>query len=244
MNLKGIFTKSFRFLVFDWRFFAIVLVFYVFLYFIGVYVLVGNQDLESLFMNVIPKRILHLLFWVSITPLIIHATREYFEKQQKITFKWGILKRYFVPLFTYQLLFFVLYLFISALIIFKLTSTPVITTVGLFDVILGFILFLVPVIIVLENKTFIGGAKKSIEIIRNKFKECVIFYLILLVVIGLLFDIPTQARLYYRIINGQEIAIPGLEYLQLILNAVWFIFYLVAVTVFYLNISEKREKQI
>ena len=251
INLKNIIKNSFKFLVFEWKLFAIVLAFYLFKHLTFYQYNYTSNDttrlIYEILANEISRNIFYLLFWVSITPLIILAVKEFLTKQQRISFKRDMILKYFVPLFTYQLIFSVLgflMFFVFMLFMFNLTLMPelvikiFLTFLSLFDFILGFILFLTPVIIVLENKTFIDGTKKSIEIIRNKFKECITFYLILVIVIGFLFSIPNNINLLYIVITGNYIAIPGYNYLQLILSSGWFIFYIAAIVGFYLIISE------
>ena len=184
--------NSFKFLVFEWKLFAIVLAFYLFKHFISSQNNYTSNDttrlIYEMFANGISHNILYLLFWVSITPLIVLAVKEFLTKQQRISFKRDMILRYFVPLFTYQLIFTIIALlmsFVSTLAMFNSTLIPEfvikpsLAVVSLFGSILRFILFLTPVIIVLENKTFIDGAKRSVEIIRNQLKECITFYLIL-----------------------------------------------------------------
>jgi hypothetical protein len=170
-----------------------------------------TQVFYELVVKDISRNFFYLLFWVSIIPLIILAVKEYLTKQQRIGFK--------------------KYMVITIFLVF----------LSLFGFILGFILFLAPVIIVLENKTFIDGTKKSFDIIRNTFKESVIFYLILVIVIDFLFLFPGNIRFWYQVMTGIDIVIPGFNYLQLILSSGWFIFYNAAIVGFYLNISEDRK---
>ncbi|NOQ29004.1 MAG: hypothetical protein GQ566_02725 [Methanosarcinales archaeon] len=253
INLKNIIKNSFKFLVFEWKLFALVLAFYIILK----YFTIGSSNdfdptqlLYKVVVIEISRNIFYLLFWCSIIPLIILAVKDFLTKQQRINFKRDIIIRYFVPLFIYQLIFSVLAFlkaFVLTFAMFNLTSMPelvikiFLTFLSLFDFILGFILFLTPVIIVLENKTFIDGIKKSVEIIRNKFKECVTFYLILVIVINFLFFIPMNINFLYIVITGNFIIIPGYNYLQLILTSGWFIFYIAAIVGFYLIISEDRK---
>ncbi len=169
--------------------------------------------------------------------------------------------RYFVPLLKYKSIFFILD-FIAVCFVtfsmfnfsrFQFTLIPesVIRIIGFFigilEMILGFILFLVPVIIVLENKTFMEGTKKSIDIIRNKLIVCLTFILLLNFInpsnMSLLLLITNR----YAAISGfdyfQLIQNPGFKILQLILSSGWFIFYYSAIVGFYLNISgEKKTK--
>lgn len=201
--------------------------------------------------------IVEILFWVSIIPLIILAGEEYMTKKQRVSFEWKkMIIRYFGPLFTYEILFSMLgfvALCFSAISMFKKALIPepdfglIGGFIGIFEMILGFILFLAPIIIVLENKTFREGTKKSIDIIRNKLKEFVIFNVILF------FINPFNILLLAMIIN-QYAAIPGLNYLQLtqipgfklfrlILSSGWFIFYYAAIVGFYLNISGEEDKK-
>ncbi len=251
INLKNIIKNSLKFLVFEWKLYVIVLSIYLFKYFmLGQNYSTSNFDPTQLryevFVNEIYHNIFYLLFWCSIIPFIILAVKEYVTKQQRISFKKDIIIRYFVPLFTYQLLFSgldFLMSFVSTLFMFNSTIMPepvikiLLFVLPLFYFILGFILFLAPVIIVLENKTFIDVTKKSVEIIRNKFKECVTFYLILAIVI----IIPNNINFLYIVITGKVIVIPGYNYLQLILTSGWFIFYIAAIVGFYLIISEDRK---
>ncbi|VVB94277.1 Uncharacterised protein [uncultured archaeon] len=253
INLISIIKNSFRFLIFEWKFFVIVLGFYIFRYFTnGLYSYTGNDSNQLLYEVVVSGiylNIFYLLFWVGIIPLIILAVKEYLTKQQRISFKKDMIIRYFVPLFAYQFLFSVLDFLISrvsALATFNLILMPepviriFFVFLSLFGFILGFIFFLAPVIIVLENKTFIDGTKKSFGIIRSKFKESVTFYLILVIVIDFLFLFPVNIKFWYQIITGIEFVIPGFNYLQLIFASGWFIFYIAAIVGFYLSISEDR----
>ena len=252
INLKNIIKNSFKFLVFEWKLFALVLAFYITLK----YFTIGSSNdfdptqlLYKVVMIEIFRNIFYLLFWCSIIPLIILAVKDFLTKQQRINFKRDIIIRYFVPLFIYQLIFSVLasLTFVLTFTMFNLTLMPelvikiFLTFLSLFDFILGFILFLTPVIIVLENKTFIDGIKKSVEIIRNKFKECVTFYLILVIAINFLFFIPNNINFLYIVITGNFIIISRYNYIQLILNSGWFIFYIAAIVGFYLIISEDRK---
>ncbi len=254
INLINIIKKSLRFLIFEWKFFAVVLGFYIFRYFTYGSNSYTDYDPTQVFYELVVKDIsrnfFYLLFWVSIIPLIILAVKEYLTKQQRISFKKDMIIRYFIPLFAYQFLFSVLDFLISsvsALAMFNsiLMPEPVITLfvvfLSMFGFILGFILFLAPVIIVLENKTFIDSTKKSFGIIRNTFKESVIFYLMLVIVIDFLFLFPGNIKFWYQVMTGIDIVIPGFNYLQLILSSGWFIFYNAAIVGFYLNISEDRK---
>lgn len=256
INLKNIIKNSFKFLVFKWEFFAIVIAFYILKYFtfggINDHDSDPTQLLYKLVVIDISRNIFYLFFWVSIIPLIILAVKEFLTKQQRISFKREMIIRYFVPLFIYQLIFSVLGFlnyFVLTLAMFNLIlmPEPVITIFlafsSLFGFILGFILFLAPVIIVLENKTFIDGTKKSVEIIRNKFKECVTFYLIVAIGINFLFFIIDNINFLYPIITGNDFVIPGYIYRQLILTGGWFIFYNAAIVGFYLSISEESNSE-
>ncbi len=253
INLISIIKNSFRFLFFEWKLFIIVLVFFIFRNFSNESyshtVNDPNQLLFEVVVSGISHNIFYLLFWVGIIPLIIIAVKEYLTKQQRISFKKDTIIRYFVPLFAYQFLFSVLDFLISrvnTLTTFNLIMMPksVIKIFYLFlslcGFILGFILFLAPVIIVLENKSFIDGTKKSFSIIKNTFKESVIFYLILIIVINFLFLFPVYLRFWYQVITGIYIIIPGFNYLQSILSSGWFIFYNAAIVGFYVTISEKK----
>ena len=164
--------------------------------------------------------------------------------------------RYFVPLLKYKSIFFILDFLAVCFVTFSMfnfsrfqfTLIPesVIRIIGffigIFEMILGFILFLVPVIIVLENKTFMEGTKKSIDIIRNKLIVCLIFILLLNFInpsnISLLLLIASR----YVAISGfdyfQLIQNPGFKIIQLILSSGWFIFYYAAIVGFYLNIKQ------
>lgn len=256
INLINIIKDSFRFLIFEWKLFAIVLGFYIFRYFTNGSYSYPDYDPTQLFYELVVKDILgnffYLLFWVGIIPLIILAVKEYLTKQQRISFKKDMIIRYLVPLFIFQLIFSVLGFlisFVSTLFMFNSTLMPdlvfktFLAFLSLFGFILGFILFLAPVIIVLENKTFIDGTKKSIGIIRNKFKESVTFYLILVIAINFLFFIPGNIQFLYMVITGIVIEIPGFNYLQLILSSGWFIFYTAAIVGFYFSISEGIESE-
>ena len=253
-TVKNIIKNSFKFLIFEWKLFAIVLAFYLFRHFISSQNNYTSNDttrqIYEMLANGISHNILYLLFWVSITPLIILAVKEFLTKQERISFKKDMIRRYFVPLFTYQLIFTMLALlmsFVSTLAMFNSTLIPEfaiwpsLAVVSLFGSILRFILFLTPVIIVLENKTFIDGAKRSVEIIRNKFKECITFYLILVIVIGFLFSIPNNITVLYILITGNYIEFLQYTSLRLILSSGWFIFYIAAIVGFYLTISEDRK---
>ena len=254
VSLINIIKNSFRFLIFEWKLFVIVLGFYIFRYFTNGSYSYTDYDPTQLFYELVVKDIsrnfFYLLFWVGIIPLIILAVKEYLTKQQRISFKKDMIIRYFVPLFIFQLIFLVfgflisfdstLLMFNSTLMLPELVIKIFSVCLPLFGCILGFILFLAPVVIVLENKTFIDGTKKSIEIIRNKFKESVTFYLILVIVINFLFFIPGNIQFLYIVITGIVIEIPGFNYLQLILSSGWFIFYNAAIAGFYLSISEER----
>lgn len=260
IKIKNIFIDSFKFLIYEWKLFAIVLAFYIFKHFIfDQYSYSGNdltpaqQYFEFMLMQ-LPRIIFDLLFWVSIISVIILAVEEYLTKKQRLSFKWKkMIIRYFVPLFTFEFLFSVLgflALCFSSFSMFHLVSIPepdsriIAGFIGIFEMILGFILFLAPVIIVLENKTFKDGIKKSVDIIRNKFKECAIFNRILF------FVNPFNILLLAIVINQnaaipgfnylQLIQIPGFEFFQLILSSGWFIFYNAAIIGFYLSISGRE----
>jgi len=260
INIKNILINSFKFLILEWKLFVIVLAFYIFNHFIfDQYSYTSNditptqQYFEFILMQ-LPRIIFELLFWVCIIPIIILAVEEYLTKKHRRSFNWKkVIIRYFKPLFTYEFLFSVLgfiALCFSSFSMFKIASIPepdsriIAGFIGIFEIILGFILFLAPVIIVLENKTFKDGTKKSVDIIRNKFKECVIFNMILF------FVNPFNILLLAIVINQnaaipgfnylQLIQIPGFEFFQLILSSGWFIFYNAAIVGFYLSI-EGRE---
>ncbi len=278
--LKNILTKSFKFLIFTWKFFAIVLAFIIFKSFISDPNSYANNDLTltqqyfEVVLTQLPKNILDLLFWIGIIPLIILSMKEYMTGQQRLTFEEhpkcisyifkiniGIfhfwkekMVRYFVPLLKYKSIFFILD-FLAVFFMtysmfnfsrFQFTLIPesvfriIGFFIGIFEMILGFILFLVPVIIVLDNKTFIEGTKKSIDIIRNKLILCLIFILLLNFInpsnISLLLLIASR----YVAISGfdyfQLIQNPGFKIIQLIFSSGWFIFYSAAIVGFYLNI--------
>lgn len=253
-TVKNIVKNSFKFLVFEWKLFAIVLVFYLFKHFISSQNNYTNNDttrqIYEMFANGISHNILYLLFWVSITPLIILAVKEFLTKQQKISFKRDMILRYFVPLFIYQLIFTLidfLMFFVSTLVMFNSTLIPefaitsFLASVAIFGSILRFILFLAPVIIVLENKTFIDGAKRSVEIIRSQFKESITFYLILVIVINFLFFLPNDIIVLYVGMTGNQIEFLEYTSLRLILSSGWFVFYIAAIVGFYLAILEDRK---
>lgn len=254
INIKNILINSFKFLIFEWKLFAIVLAFHIFKSFIFDQYSYTNKDptltlqyFEFVLMQ-IPQIIFELLFWVIIIPFIIFAVEDYLTKKQRISFKWKkMIIRYFVPLFTYKFLFSVfgfVAICISAISMFKKGSIPepdiqiIGVFIGIFEMILGLMLFLAPVIIVLENKTFIDGIKKSVHIVRNNLKECVIFNMILnfinpfnilfvaiLIKQGVLFDFYIS------------------YYLQLILGSGWFIIYNASIVGFYLSISERENSK-
>jgi hypothetical protein len=201
----------------------------------------------------IPQIIFELLFWVCIIPYIILAVEEYLTKRQRVSFKWKkMIIRYFVPLFTYEFLFSgfgFLALCFSSFSMFNIASILepdfriIAGFIGIFEMILGFILLLAPVIIVLENKTFKDGTKKSVDIIRNKFIVSFAFILIL--------DFLNPSNTFMFILIGQYAAIPGFNdfqliqnpgfrFLQLIMASGWFIIYNAAIVGFYLSISEKE----
>ncbi len=253
-TVKNILTNSFKFFVFEWKLFAIVLAFYLFKHFISSLNNYTSNDttrqIYEMLANGISHNILYLFFWVSITPLIILSVKEFLTKKQRISFKRYMILRYFVPLFTYQLIFTVfalLMFFVSTFAMFNSTLipefaiTPSFAVVYLFYSILRFILFLTPVIIVIENKTFIDGAKRSVEIIRNKLKECITFYLILVIVINFLFFLPCDIPVLYMVITGNYIEFSEYTSLRLILSSGWFIFYIASIVGFYLAISEDRK---
>ncbi|MFZ3382982.1 MAG: hypothetical protein WA144_03555, partial [Candidatus Methanoperedens sp.] len=232
-----------------------------------------RQYFEFVLMQ-LPRIIFELFFWIGIIPLIILSGKEYLTRQQKLRFEehsisisyiykinigifqfWkGMMGRYFVPLFQYKSIFSVLgFLMIcfSTLSMFNITLMPepdikiIAGFISVFEMILGFILFLVPVIIVLENKTFADGAKKSVHIVRNKLKECIIFNIILVLINP--FNILFIAMIisHYAAIpwfNYLPLTqVPGFEFFQLILASGWFIFCNAAITGFYLSISEERK---
>lgn len=261
--LKNILTNSFKFLISKWKLFAIVLAFHIFRSFIFNTNSYTNNDLTltgqyfEVVLTQLPKNILDLLFWIGIIPLIILSMKEYRTGQQRFTFWKEKIVRYFVPLLKYKSIFFILDFLAVCFVTFSMfnfsrfqfTLIPesVIRIIGffigIFEMILGFILFLVPVIIVLENKTFIEGTKKSFDIIRNKLIVCLIFILLLNFInpsnISLLLLIASR----YAAISGfdyfQLIQNPG-KILQLILSSGWFIFYHAAIVGFYLNMSGKK----
>lgn len=267
MLLKNILTNSFKFFILSWKFFAIVLAFIIFKSFIFDPNSYTNNDLtltgqyfEVVLMQ-LSKNILDLLFWIGIIPLIILSMKEYMKGQQRLTFWKEKMIGYFVPLLKYKSIFFILDFLAVCFVTFSmfnfsrfqftLIPEPVIRIIGLFigvfEMILGFILFLVPVIIVLENKTFMEGTKKSIDIIRNKLIVCLTFILLLNFInpsnISFLLLITSR----YAAISGfdyfQLIQNPGFKIIQLILSSGWFIFYYAAIVGFYLNISgEKKTK--
>lgn len=287
INIINILINSFKFLLFEWKLFAIVLAFQIFKHFIFDQNSYTNNDLtltqqyfEFVLMQ-LPSIIFNLFFWIGIIPLIILAVKEYQTKKEKLSFgehsicishiykiNIGIFHlwkekmiRYFMPLFKFKAIFFVLGFFSLCISTFSMlnysrfqfTSIPesVIRIIGIFigalEMILGFILFLAPAIIVLENKTFKDGIRKSVHIVRNKLKECIIFNMIL-------FLLNPFNILLLAIILNQNIAIPGFNYLQLtqipgfelfqiILASGWFIFYNAAIIRFYLNISGEKKNQ-
>jgi hypothetical protein len=285
---KKILTKSFKFLIFSWKFFAIVLAFHIFRSFLFDPNSYTNNDLTltqqyfEVVLTQLPKNILDLLFWICIIPLIILSMKEYMTGQQRLTFEEhpkcilyifkiniGIfhfwkekMVRYFVPLLKYKSIFFILDFLAVCFVTFSMfnfsrfqfTLIPesVIRIIGffigIFEIILGFILFLVPVIIVLENKTFIEGTKKSIDIIRNKLIVCLIFILLLNIInpsnISLLLLITSR----YAAISGfdyfQLIQNPGFKIIQLILSSGWFIFYYAAIVGFYLKVIRLNKNEI
>ncbi len=131
--LKNILTNSFKFLIFAWKFFAIVLAFIIFKSFIFDPNSYTNNDLtlpQQYFEVVLTQlqNILDLLFWIGIIPLIILSMKEYMTGQQRLTFEEhpkcilyiikiniGIfhfwkekMVRYFVPLLKYKSIFFIL----------------------------------------------------------------------------------------------------------------------------------------
>ncbi|MCZ7401936.1 MAG: hypothetical protein O8C61_06920 [Candidatus Methanoperedens sp.] len=260
INIKNTLIDSFKFLIFEWKLFIIVLAFYIFKHFIfDQYSYSGNdltparQYFEFILMQ-LPRFFIDLLFWVSLIPIIILDVEEYLAKKQRRSFNWKkMIIRYFIPLFTYEFLFSVLgflALCLSSFSMFHLASIPeadsriIAGFIGIFEMILGFILFLAPAIIVLENKTFIDGTKKSVDIIRNKFIMCLTLILILYLLN------PSNIFFMFLIIN-QYAAIPGFNYLQLIQNPGFilfqlilssgsFIFYNAAIVGFYLSISERE----
>lgn len=265
--LKKIFINSFKFLIYKWKFFVIALAFFIFKSLIFDPNSNTNNDLtltgqyfEVVLMQ-LPKNILDLLFWIGIIPLIILSIKEYMIGQQRLTFWKEKIVRYFVPLLKYKSIFFILdflavcfvtySMFNFSRFQFTLIPESVIRIIGffigIFEMILGFLLFLVPVIIVLENKTLIEGTKKSIDIIRNKLIVCLIFILLLNFInpsnISLLLLITSRYAAIFGFDYFQLIQNPGFKILQLILSSGWFIFYHAAIVGFYLNMSgEKRIK--
>lgn len=257
MNLKEIFTKSFKFLIFDWRFFAIVLAFYLFRHFwpdilpplwSWMFYMFGFSKGRFFIMSSFDT-LLDSLFWIVFIPFVIYAAIEFFTKQQKIVFNINLAKKHLTPLLTYQFIFLCLNILTSYLILYSFTSlygthgvmaaTLLLVTI---EFLLEFLLIFTPIIIVLENEKFFMAVKKSISIIRNNLKGCLIFYLILMVVISLLLHPVIQIRMWYAFINGQGLSLPSeLFYLQLVLNSIWFLIYPVAVVGFYLSIKN-REK--
>lgn len=204
INIKNILINSFKFLIFEWKLFAIVLAFHIFKHFIFDQNSCTNNDFtptqqyfEFVLMQ-LPRIIFDLLFWVSIIPIIILAAEEYLTKQQRVSFKWKkMTMRYFAP-----------------------------------------------VIIVLENKTFIEGTKRSVDNIRNKFIVSLAFILVL--------DFLNPSNIFMFLLISQYAAIPGFDHIQLIqtpgfrffqliLSSGWFIIYNAAVVGFYLGISEERK---
>lgn len=131
INIKNILINSFKFLIFEWKLFAIVLAFHIFKSFMFDQYSYANNDLTLIqqyyeFVLIqLTQIIFELLFWVSIIPLIILAVEDYLAKKQRISFKehficisylykinidrlylWKkMIIRYFVPLFTYNFLF-------------------------------------------------------------------------------------------------------------------------------------------
>ncbi len=89
--LKNILTKSFKFLIFAWKFFAIVLAFIIFKSLITHPNSYTNNDLTltqqyfEVVLTQLPKNILDLLFWICIIPLIILSMKEYMTGQQRLT---------------------------------------------------------------------------------------------------------------------------------------------------------------
>jgi len=266
--LKNIFINSFKFLISKWKLFAIVLAFHIFKSFIFDPNSYTNNDLTltgqyfEIVLMQLPKNILDLLFWIGIIPLIILSMKEYMAGQQRLIFWKEKMVRYFVPLLKYKSIFFILDFLAVCFVTFSMfnfsrfqfTLIPEfgIQIIGffisIFEMLLGFILFLVPVIIVLENKTFMEGTKKSIDIIRNKLIVCLTFILLLNFInpsnISLLLLITSR----YAAISGfdhfQLIQNPGFKIIQLILSSGWFIIYYAAIVGFYLNISgEKKTKE-
>ena len=278
IEIKEIVINSFRFLIFEWKLFAIVLFFYIFRNVLFDQNISMNNDPSltrqyfGFVLMQLPRIVFDLLLWICIIPLIISSVNEYFTRRQKLSFEehsicisyiykinigifkfWkGMIGRYFVPLLQYKSIFSVLAFLIicfSTLSMFNITliAGPVIKIItgfiSILEMILGFILFLAPVIIVLENKTFADGAKKSVHIVGNKLKECIIFNIILIVIN------PFNIIFMGIIINAaipwfnypQLTQIPGFEFFQLILASGWFIFYNAAITGLYLSIKEERK---
>lgn len=259
IKIKNILINSFKFLFLEWKLFAIVLAYYIIKHFtLDQYSytsndLTPNQQYFEFILMQMPRIIFDLLFWVCIIPVIIRAIEEYLTKKQRVSFKWKkTILRYFIPLITYEFLFSVFGFLALCCSSFSMFHKESITEpdfriiagfIGIFEMILGFILFLVPVIIVLENKTFQHGLKKSFHIVRNNLKGCVIFNIILF------FVNPINILLLAPIIN--QYAIPGFNYLQLIqnpgfiffqliLSSGWFIFYNAAIVGFYLSIQGRE----
>ncbi len=93
INIQNIVINSFKFLIFEWKLFAIVLAFYIFKSFIFDQNSSINNDLTltrqyfGFVLMQLPRIIFDLLFWIAIIPLIILSGKEYLTGQQKLRFE-------------------------------------------------------------------------------------------------------------------------------------------------------------
>ena len=241
MHLKEIFTGSFKFLFREWKIFCIVLIFYTLIFVSTTFFPKAtsiNSDPASITVNKAPYLLFYLVFWVSITPLIIIRANAYFENQQAKQFKIKDIKTNAAALIAYKTIFILLGLLISVLIALNYAPSIYLGTITVMEI-FQFLLFLTPAVIVLENRKFFDSAKESISKIQANFKESIIFYLILALILSI-FQFSGHIQMLSAAIIHEKIIIPGIEYLQLILDSGSFIFYNVAVIGFYLNFLRKN----
>jgi len=266
MKLKKLITDSFKFLVFDWRFFPIVLAFLLFLrYYPGIQCQVTGFCISYSFLGYSERAqtgylmesilsFIKLLFWIPITILLIKATKEYFDAKRKITFNTDIIKRSIFAISVFGLLLFMIdrliQSFIQLYLFGELTRNMFFIrgVVGLAALIMKFtiefLVFLGPVAIVLSNKTAFEGIKESIGLITGNLRDSITFYLIITFVFGFIFVLPgylpLEIELWYIFLTGESITMPRFPYIALIFNVIGFIFYQVAVTGFYLNLTKRK----
>ncbi|MBN2251887.1 MAG: hypothetical protein JW724_07425 [Candidatus Altiarchaeota archaeon] len=254
MGLKKIFGNGFGFLFFDLRFFAVVLLFYLFMRLAYMSLLPTSAQVTDIDLGVFAlKGLINAFFGAFMLAFIIKGARAYIKGRKKTGFTSETLKRNFMPLLTFELLIFVLS-FIGSVIAIQsmehaqadegMADAFLLMTAGFFfNLLLLFLLMLAPAAIVLEKETFIGGVKRALDILRKKPLDYVIFSIVLYVFFGFLFTLPLQIEMLFLMLNQTEISIPGMDYLLMVFNAAWFVFYTACLTGFYMERSNRSNQR-